>query len=256
MTSQTAIYPSLDSRVVFITGGGTGIGASLTRAFSAQGAKVAFVDIAEDDSRRLVSEIERETGRQPLFIPCDIRDVPALQHAIAETQAALGDVGVLVNNAANDDRHRLEDVTLEYWNDRIAINQRPMFFAAQAVVPQMRRLGGGSIINFGSVSWRMGTANVPVYASAKAAAHGLTRSLARDLGGDGIRANTVVPGWVMTDRQKRLWVTPEGEQVIEANQFLKGRVQPEHVAAMAVFLAADDSAMCNAQEFIVDGGWV
>lgn len=256
MTSQTAIYPSLDGRVVFITGGGTGIGASLTRAFSAQGAKVAFVDIAEDDSNRLVADIERETGRQPLFIPCDIRDVPALQGAIAETRDALGDVGVLVNNAANDDRHRLEEVTLEYWNDRIAINQRPMFFAAQAVVPQMRRLGGGSIINFGSVSWRMGTANVPVYASAKAAAHGLTRSLARDLGGDGIRANTVVPGWVMTDRQKRLWVTPEGEKVIDANQFLKGRVQPEHVAAMAVFLAADDSAMCNAQEFIVDGGWV
>lgn len=256
MASQHAVYPSLAGRAVFITGGGSGIGASLTRAFCRQQAKVAFVDIAEEESRALVEDVAAETGIRPDYLPCDIRDIPALQAAIETTRQRYGNIAALLNNAANDQRHKVEEVTVDYWDERMAVNLRPMFFAAQAVVPQMRELGGGSIINFGSVSWRMGTPDVPAYASAKAAAHGLTRSLARDLGVDNIRVNTLVPGWVMTERQLKLWVTPEAEKVIDANQFLKARVRPEHIANMALFLAADDSALCNAQEFIVDGGWV
>ena len=256
MIDQGAVYPSLEGRSVFITGGGSGIGASLTREFARQKSRVVFVDIAEQASRELVESVQAQTGNRPEFMPCDLRDISALQGCIEAARRLHGDVSVLVNNAASDDRHRIEDVSVEYWDERIAVNLRPMFFAAQAVAPQMQALGGGSIINFGSVSWRMGTANVPVYAAAKAAAHGLTRSLARDLGVHNIRVNTLVPGWVMTERQLRLWVNPESEKVIDANQFLKTRVRPEHVAAMALFLAADDSALCNAQEFIVDGGWV
>ncbi|HKJ95880.1 MAG TPA: SDR family oxidoreductase [Gammaproteobacteria bacterium] len=254
MTEPNAIYPSLEGRVVFITGGGTGIGAAMTRAFCAQRARVAFVDIAETESRALVDDIGGDHA--PLFIPCDLRDIPALQASIERVRRELGPVGALVNNAANDDRHDLESVTLDYWNERIAINQRPMFFAIQSVLSHMRQLGGGSIINFGSMSWKAGTPRVPVYASAKASAHGLTRSVARDFGKENIRANTIVPGWVMTERQRSLWLTAEGERTIDANQFLAGRVQPDDLAAMALFLAADDSRMCSAQEFTVDGGWV
>ena len=256
MNEKHALYPSLEGRTVFITGGGTGIGASLTRAFARQNAQVVFVDIAAEESRALVDSVVAEKLRRPDYMSCDIRDISALQDTIAKTHERYGNISVLVNNAANDDRHHIEDVTVPYWDDRMAINLRPMFFAAQSVVPQMEILGGGSIINFGSVSWRMGTADVPAYATAKAAVHGLTRSLARDLGKRNIRVNTLVPGWVMTERQLRLWVTPESEKVIDSNQFLKSRVYPEHIANMALFLAADDSALCNAQEFIVDGGWV
>ncbi|SHO61138.1 NAD(P)-dependent dehydrogenase, short-chain alcohol dehydrogenase family [Pseudoxanthobacter soli DSM 19599] len=253
---QKATYSDLAGKTVFITGGGSGIGAALTEAFVLQGSKVAFVDIAEEPSRALVERLERETGRAPLFMPCDIRDVAALQAAIARAGEELGDIGVLLNNAANDQRHKPEDVTVEYWDDRMAINIRPMFFAIQAVVPQMKRLGGGSIVNFGSVSWMIPQGGMPAYTTAKSAVQGLTRGLARDYGPFRIRLNMLVPGWVMTERQLTLWVTPEGEAEIDRNQCIKDRVMPEDIADMALFLGSDASSKCTSQEFIVDGGWI
>jgi NAD(P)-dependent dehydrogenase (short-subunit alcohol dehydrogenase family) len=226
MSSQNdlAKYGSLRDKRVFITGGGSGIGEELVSAFAEQGAKVAFVDIATE---------------------------PSL--ALCERLAA---ADVLVNNAANDERHKIEDVTPEYWDDRIAINQRPMFFTCQAVIAGMKKRGGGSIINLGSISWHMAGGGYPVYTTAKAAVSGLTRGLARDLGPYNIRVNTVAPGWVMTERQIKLWLDEEGERLIDRSQCLPGRVLPWHIARMVLFLASDDSAMCTAQEFIVDGGWV
>jgi NAD(P)-dependent dehydrogenase (short-subunit alcohol dehydrogenase family) len=253
---MSAIYPSLKGRVVFITGGGSGIGASLTRAFAAQGAKVGFVDIAEEESRALVQSVGDATGNAPLFLPCDIRDIAALQGAAAEVARQLGTVNVLVNNAANDQRHAVETVTPDFWDDRMAINLRPMFFAAQAVLPGMQRLKAGSIINFGSVSWMIGQGGMPAYTAAKAAVNGLTRGLARDFGPHNIRVNTLVPGWVMTERQLKLWLTPEADAERAKRQCLELRVQPDHIAAMALFLAADDSAACTNQQYIVDAGWV
>ncbi|MBC9206627.1 SDR family oxidoreductase [Roseomonas aerophila] len=255
MPQQTALYPDLAGRSVFITGGGSGIGAALTAAFTAQGSRVAFVDIAEDASQALVAQLSPGATHAPLFIRCDIRDIAALRAAIEQARAAHGDVTVLLNNAANDQRHKTEDVTPEFWDDRIAINQRPMFFAAQAVLPQMQRAGGGSIVNFGSVSWKLRQGGMAAYTMAKASVQGLTRSLARDYGKQHIRANTLVPGWVMTERQLTHWVTPEAEKEIDAGQALAGRVMPAHIADMALFLASDASAMCSAQEFVVDGGW-
>lgn len=250
-----AIYPDLADRSVFITGGGSGIGAALTRAFAAQGAKVAFVDIAEAESRALVEAVAAETGRTPLFLSCDIRDIPALQAATRTAGETHGGISVLLNNAANDERHSVEAVTPAYYDDRMAINLRPMLFAAQAVLPMMRRAGGGSIVNFGSISWKLRNGGMPAYTMAKAAVHGLTRGLARDLGPDGIRVNTLLPGWVMTERQKTLWLTPEAEAEMLAGQCLKIRIEPDQVADLALFLASDASAACTAQEFTVDAGW-
>ncbi len=254
--TRNAIYPDLEGRSVFITGGGSGIGAALTEAFARQGSRVAFVDIAEEESRALVARLSGQQGvTPPLFLPCDLRDIAALRGAIAQAQAAHGDITVLLNNAANDQRHKPEEVTPEYWDERMAINQRPLFFAAQAIIPQMQRAGGGSIVNFGSVSWKLRQGGMPAYTMAKASVHGLTRGLARDYGKQNIRVNTLVPGWVMTERQLKLWVTPEAEKEIEAGQVLAGRVRPTHIADMALFLASAASAMCSAQEFTVDGGW-
>jgi NAD(P)-dependent dehydrogenase (short-subunit alcohol dehydrogenase family) len=253
---RKAVYPDLAGRSVFITGGGSGIGAALTEAFALQGASVAFVDIAEAPSRALVQRLAAQgLETTPLFIPCDIRDIAALRQAVAKAAERHGEITVLLNNAANDQRHRPEEVTPDYWDDRMAINQRPMFFAAQAIIPMMQRQGGGSIVNFGSVSWKLGQGGMPAYTMAKASVHGLTRGLARDYGKENIRVNTLVPGWVMTERQLTLWVTPEAEQQIEAGQCLAGRVMPEHIADMALFLASAASAMCSSQEFVVDGGW-
>lgn len=246
-----ATYPDLAGRSVFITGGGTGIGASLTEAFARQGSKVAFVDIAREASEALAARLPNA----PLFIPCDIRDIAALRAAVEQARTAHGDITVLLNNAANDQRHKLEDVTPEFFDDRIAINQRPMLFAAQAVLPQMQRAGGGSIVNFGSVSWKLKQGGMAAYTMAKASVQGLTRSLATDYGKQNIRANTLVPGWVMTERQLTHWVTPEAEKAIDAGQALAGRVQPDDIAEMALFLASEASRMCSAQEFVVDGGW-
>ncbi|GAN79159.1 SDR family NAD(P)-dependent oxidoreductase [Acidocella aminolytica] len=252
----TAIYPSLKDRVVYITGGGTGIGASLTAGFAAQGAKVAFVDIAEEPSRALAEQIGAQTGRKPLYLPCDLRDIAALRATIAQTQAELGEIDVLVNNAANDQRHKIEEVTPEFWDERMAVNLRPQFFTAQAVAESMKARKSGSIINFGSSSWKKGQGGMPAYTAAKAAIHGLTRGLARDLGPYNVRVNTIVPGWIITERQLALWLTPEADAERARQQCLPERVMPDHVTAMALFLAADDSAACSAQEFTVDGGWI
>lgn len=251
-----AVYPSLKGKVVFISGGATGIGESLVRAFLRQDAKVAFVDIDVDAGTRLAAELAVEsTERQVLFKPCDVTDAAALQAVIAEVAQTLGSVAVLVNNAANDLRHTPDQVTLEFFDRTVAVNLRHQFFAAQAVAPGMAAAGGGSIINLGSVSWMNKNPNLSVYETCKAAVHGLTRSLARDFGKSGIRVNTLVPGWVMTEKQLKMWVTAEGEREMDAAQCLPGRVQSEDIAAMALFLAADDSRMCTAQNFIVDAGW-
>ncbi len=254
--SGFARYPGLKDRTVFVTGGGSGIGAAIVESFIDQGSRTAFVDIDVKASERLAAGLKRRYGRTPLFIPCDIKDIPALQAAVAQVGKELGPIGVLVNNAANDTRHDWEDVTPDYWDERMAINLRPMFFAIQATVPQMRRLKGGSIINFGSISWKIPQGGMPAYTTAKAAVHGLTRGMARDLGKHGIRVNTVVPGWVMTERQLKLWVTPETEKALDEAQCLKGRIQPVDLARMVLFLASEDARMCTAQEFTVAAGWV
>ena len=251
-----ARYPSLEGKVVFITGGGTGIGEHLVRAFNDQGAAVAFVDIKQAESRGLCEEIGSQSDAQPLFIPCDLRNINALQDAVEETKHALGNISVLLNNAADDTRHDFDKVTPEYWDDRIAVNLRHAFFAAQAVHPQMKALGHGSIVNFGSMSWMAKQGGMPGYTTSKAAVHGMTCGLARDFGGNNIRVNTLVPGWVMTQRQLDRWVDEETEKTIHANQCLARRLMPEDIANMAMFLAADDSAMITGQSFIVDGGWV
>jgi NAD(P)-dependent dehydrogenase (short-subunit alcohol dehydrogenase family) len=250
-----ALYPSLKGKVVFVTGGATGIGESVVAHFCHQGSRVAFVDIAAPAGERLCARLADETGNAPRFSPCDVVDIEALRAAIAEVQRELGTVRVLVNNAANDDRHSVESVTAEYWDERMAVNLRHQFFAAQAVIPGMKQAGGGSIINLGSLSWKVGMGGMPAYVTAKAAIGGLTRGLARDVGKFNIRVNTVVPGWVMTERQIRLWLDEEGERTMDRMQCLAGRVMPEDLARMVLFLAADDSRMCSAQEFIVDAGW-
>jgi len=251
-----AHYPSLEDRVAFVTGGGSGIGASIVEHLAAQGARVTFVDIQEQPAQALVERIGARGHPKPRFIACDLRDIEDLRAAIAHAGDADGPIKVLVNNAANDDRHRCEDVTVDYWDDRMAVNLRHQFFAAQAVRPRMRDAGGGSVINLGSVSWMIGEGDCIAYVTAKSAINGLTRGLARELGPEGIRVNCVVPGWVMTERQLKLWVTPEGEAQIDASQCLPGRLAPSDIARMVLFLAADDSRMCASQNFIVDAGWV
>ncbi|MCC7644695.1 MULTISPECIES: SDR family NAD(P)-dependent oxidoreductase [unclassified Janthinobacterium] len=253
---QLAKYGSLQGKRVFITGGGSGIGESLVAEFAAQGALVAFVDIAVEASEALCRRLAEAGLTAPLFRHCDITDIPSLQAVMAELADKLGDFDILVNNAANDQRHQAQDVTLEYWNERIAINQRPMFFTCQAVFEGMKRQGGGSIINVSSISWHMKSGGYPVYATTKAAVVGLTRGLARDFGAHNIRVNTVTPGWVMTQRQIDLWVDDAAEAEIKKSQCLPSKLMPQDIAAMVLFLASDDGAMCSSQEFIVDAGWV
>lgn len=254
MSKAFAIYPSLRDRVVFITGGASGIGAEHVTQFCAQGAKVAFVDIADDAAQALMGRIEAAGHHAPLYRHCDLKDIATLQTIIAEMGRILGPITVLVNNAANDQRHKLEDVTVEYWDERQATNLRHQFFAIQAVAPMMRAAGGGSIINFGSVSWHSLTGGMPAYTTAKAGVEGLTRGLARDLGPDKIRVNTVIPGWIMTERQITLWLTPEAEKDLMKLQCLKEKLVPADVTRMVLWLASDDSRMCTAQLWVVDAG--
>lgn len=253
---QLAKYGSLQGKRVFITGGGSGIGESLVAEFAAQGALVAFVDIAVEASEALCRRLAEAGMTAPLFRHCDITDIASLQAVMAELAQKLGDFDILVNNAANDQRHQAQDVTLDYWNERIAINQRPMFFTCQAVFEGMKRRGGGSIINVSSISWHMKSGGYPVYATTKAAVVGLTRGLARDYGAHNIRVNTVTPGWVMTQRQIDLWVDEAAEAEIKKSQCLPNKLMPQDIAAMVLFLASDDGAMCSSQEFIVDAGWI
>jgi NAD(P)-dependent dehydrogenase (short-subunit alcohol dehydrogenase family) len=254
--AKFAIYPSLRERVVFITGGASGIGASLVEHFAMQGARVAFVDIADQAAEALADRLKAADAGETWFRHCDIRDVPVLQAAIADAAQVLGPIKVLVNNAGHDERHALADVTVEYWEERLQVNLRHQFFAAQAVIPIMQAAGGGAIVNFGSSSWHIGLGGMPAYVTAKAGIEGLTRGLARDLGVHNIRVNCVVPGWIMTERQIRLWLTPEGEVELMRKQCLKEKLYPPDIARMVLWLAADDSRMCTNQIFVVDGGWI
>jgi NAD(P)-dependent dehydrogenase (short-subunit alcohol dehydrogenase family) len=247
------IYPSLADRPVFITGGGSGIGAAMVRAFAANGARVAFVDIDVAASEALVGDLAG-AGHAPLFLPCDLTDIAALRAAIARASDALGPIGVLVNNAANDDRHDVDAVTETYWDQAMAVNLRHQFFAAQAVRAGMRSRGGGSIINFSSIAWMVGGARMAAYTSAKAAVIGLTNSLAREFGADNIRVNAIAPGAVITPRQLRLWLSEADVEAFVARQCLHRRLLAEDIARAVLFLASDESAMITKQCLIVDGG--
>jgi len=248
-----AKYPSLEGRVVLITGGGSGIGGSMTEAFAGQGARVAFLDIDEAASGALVGRLSG-SRHKPLFIPCDVTDLAALKAAIVRVRGEVGPVSVLVNNAANDDRHSVDAVTPEYWDGAINVNLRHHFFASQAVRPHMRELGGGSIVNLSSTAWLFGGADFPVYATAKAGVVGLTYALARAFGDDAIRVNAIAPGAVMTEKQLRLWYTDESAKVVASRQLIKERLLPEEIARAALFLAADDSRMITKQCITVDAG--
>ncbi len=251
-----AIYPDLKDRVVFISGGGSGIGADFTRSFARQGAKVAFIDIAEAPSKALVTEIKADTGSAPLFIKADVTDIPALQAAIAQAEEALGPIRVLLNNAASDTRHDFDDVTPEFWDQRMNVNLRHQFFAAQAVRKGMAVAGGGSIINMGSCSWYLGLGGMPIYLTAKAGIAGLTRALATELGPDRIRVNCIVPGFVRIERTIRDFITPDFEKMILEGQRLPDLIDGSDIADMALFLASDASKRCTNQNYAVDGGWM
>ncbi len=248
-----AIYPSLKDRVVLVSGGASGIGASIVAHFVRQGAKVGVLDI--QDGGGLVAELVAEGLAPPAFQRCDLTDIAATRVAIAAIAAELGPIDVLVNNAAHDERHDWRDVTPELWDNRQAVNLRHQFFAIQAVAPAMQAAKRGSIINFGSISWHLKMGGMPAYTSAKAAVEGLTRSFARDLGPEGIRVNCIIPGWIITERQKQLWLTPEAERATLDAQCLKEMLYPPDIARMVLWLAADDSRMCSGQNWVVDGGW-
>lgn len=250
-----AIYPDLEGKVVLVTGGGSGIGESIVRHFARQKARVAFIDINAEASRALVADLAG-AGTTVHFEHVDLKDIDALRAGVDRIRAALGPITVLVNNAAHDQRHQTEDVTPDYWDDRIAVNLKHQFFAAQAVLPDMKAAGGGAIVNFGSTSWMVGQGGMAAYTAAKSAVLGLTRSLARDYGPFNIRVNAIAPGWIMTQRQIDLWLTPEGEQRLMEHQCLKRKLIPSDVARVAVFLASDEAGACTNQHYVVDGGWV
>jgi NAD(P)-dependent dehydrogenase (short-subunit alcohol dehydrogenase family) len=247
-----AIYPSLKGKTVFITGGAMGIGEAFVEEFSKQGSKVAFVDIAREAGETLKARLEGDVW----FGRCDVTDIEALQASIAEAARILGPITILVNNAAHDERHAWDKMTSEYWDERIAVNIKHQFFAAQAIAPMMQKAGGGSIINLGSTSWKIGLGGMAAYTASKSGVTGLTRSLARDLGLDNVRVNTISPGWIMTERQLRLWMTPEGEKETMKSQCLKRKLYPIDVARVALFLASDEASAITNQDFTVDGGWI
>lgn len=252
--NRFAAYPSLAGKSVTITGGASGIGASIVGHFARQGTKTGFIDIDEKAGNALATNLAGE-GHSVSFAQADLTDIAALTRALAALESTNGPTQILVNNAGHDDRHDLEDVTPAYFDERIAVNLRHQFFAAQAVAPAMKRERKGAIINLGSTSWRLKVPGMPIYLAAKAAIEGLTRALARDLGAHNIRVNCVVPGWVMTERQLAKWVTAEGEAEIMRSQCLPEKIMPDDVARMVLFLAADDSRLITAQNFVVDGGW-
>ena len=249
---QPAVYPSLKGKTAYVTGGAGGIGEAVTRAFAAQGAFVGIIDIDEAAGNKLAAEL----GAKVSFKACDLRDVDALKTALATLRSAVGPADILVNNAAHDQRHDWRDVTPDYWDERMAVNLRHMFFAIQAAAPDMIEKQRGSIINFSSTSWKLKMGTLPGYTTAKAAVHGLTRSFIVELGKSNIRVNTVYPGWIMTPRQKELWFDAAGQKTLDEHQAMRGLIQPEDVANLVMFLAADDSWFCSGQEFTVDGGWI
>ena len=249
-----ATYPNLADKRVVITGGGTGIGAAIVEAFVTQGAQVVFLDIQDEPSQALAAKLS--TGKHaPKYIHCDLTDLNAVSSVFAQIEQDYGATEVLINNAANDNRHEVQDVSAKYWDDSLAVNLRHQFFCAQAVAPGMKAAGGGVILYFGSISWHLALGNLTLYMTAKAAIEGLTRGLARDLGGDGIRVNCIIPGQIQTARQMALWYSPEQEAEILAAQCLPERVMPEDVAALTLFLASDNAARCSGRDYFVDAGW-
>ena len=255
-TAKFARYPSLEGRVVLITGGATGIGESMVRHFARQGSRVAFLDIQDEAAQDLARSLAAEGSAAPSYVHCDLTDVAALQAAVERIAKAYGAIDVLVNNAANDQRKKTDDVTPEFWDQSMAVNLRSQFFAAQAVIPVMKAAGRGSILNFSSIAWMVPSVGMPVYVAAKAATVGLTKTLAKELGPDNIRVNCILPGGIATERQQRLWYTPEYVANMIACQSLKRTLVPDDVARLALFLAADDSSAITGQSHIVDGGWM
>lgn len=248
---MSAIYSDLNDRTVLVTGGAGGIGEAIARAFHAQGCRIGVLDLDVARGEALAAEL----GPRLTFVGCDLTDVSVLKAAVAAVRAAQGPIQVLVNNAAHDERHATLEVTEAYWDQRVAVNLKHQFFAAQAVLPDMIAAGGGAIVNLGSTSWMIGQGGMAAYTACKSAVLGLTRSLARDFGEHGVRVNAVAPGWIMTERQLALWVTPETEQEIYRNQCLKRRLVPDDVARVVVFLASDAAGAITNQHYVVDGGW-
>jgi NAD(P)-dependent dehydrogenase (short-subunit alcohol dehydrogenase family) len=255
-TQSFARYPSLRDVVVVVTGGASGIGAAMVEEFALQQARIAFVDVSEDCGRSLVQRLASRNLAPPEFFPCDLTRIEDLRSTMARIEAQHGGIRVLVNNAANDDRHPFAEVTPEYWDDRMNVNLRHHFFAIQAVAAGMARRGGGSIINMSSISWMIPSTGLPAYVTAKAGIVGLTRTLARELGSSNIRVNSISPGAIMTERQRRLWITPEYLERVLRNQALKRELVPQDVARLVLFLASDDSSAITGQNFVIDGGWV
>ena len=250
-------YPSLQNRTVLVSGGGSGIGAAIVTRFAQLGARVAFVDIDTSASAALCDKLKTDSVMHaPEFRPVDVTDLPALQAAIDELAQEIGAFRVLVNNAANDQRHRIDEVTPSFWRERMAVNLDHQFFAAQAVAPAMIANGGGAIINMGSCSWRLGLGELSAYVTAKAAIEGLTNGLARELGEGGVRVNCIIPGFIKTERQVKLWLTPELEQTVMDGQCLKELIEPDYVANLVAFLASDDARMCSSGTYTVDAGWI
>jgi NAD(P)-dependent dehydrogenase (short-subunit alcohol dehydrogenase family) len=253
---QFATYPSLRGRNVVITGGASGIGEALVEAFCAQGARVIFLDIQDATADALTRKIEAAGLPAPLYFHCDLTDTAALQSVMREVLTSDTTIDVLINNAGNDTRHKIDEVTSDFWDRTIAVNLKHQFFMAQAVIPYMQRAHRGSIINMSSIGWMIPSTNVPVYATAKAAIIGMTRTLAHELGADNIRVNSILPGAILTERQKQLWFTEEYKAEILASQALQRMLLPEEVARLALFLAADDSSAITNQAYVIDGGWV
>ena len=255
VTSTGAIYPDLASKTVVITGGGSGIGEAVVRRFAAQGAKTAFIDIKDGESRALAQQLVAQ-GRSVHFEHADLADTAALRVAIGKIRERFGPIQILVNNAAHDQRHATLEVTPEYWDERVSVNLKHQFFAAQAVLPDMIEAKAGSIVNFGSTSWMIGQGGMAAYTAAKSAVLGLTRSLARDFGPYNIRVNAIAPGWIMTQRQLDLWLNPENEKELMQRQCLKRRLMPDEIARATLFFASDEASACTNQQYVIDGGWV
>jgi len=253
--NPSAIYSSLSNRVVLVTGGASGIGAAIVEAFSRQSASVIFLDVQDDAAGSLKETIEAEGAKVPAYYRCDLTDTNNLQATIAMVMERFGKIDVLVNNAGNDTRHSVESVTPEFWDRCIAINLKQQFFACQAVIPKMREARYGSIINMSSIAWTIPSTEMSVYVTAKAAIVGMTRTLAHELGGDNIRVNCIMPGAILTNRQKELWFTPEYEAEVLHSQALKRLITPGEVANLALFLASDASAAITNQSFVIDAGW-
>ena len=250
-----AVYSDLAGQVVIVTGGAGGIGAAIARAFAVQGSRVGILDIDVVRGQALEAELQGAGAGEAAFFACDLTNIEALKAAVAGVRDRFGPIDALINNAAHDERHKTLEVTEAYWDGRIAVNLKHQFFAAQAVLPDMMARGRGSILNLGSTSWMIGQGGMAAYTASKSAVLGLTRSLARDFGEHGVRVNALAPGWIMTERQLALWVTPETEKDLYKNQCLKRRLVPDDIARVAVFLTSDEASAITNQQYVVDGGW-